>query len=70
MIMNSFGNIILIETMKGSLFGNEFEIKLRNEMKQGHIAKECAEWLKNKAKIKSFKRTNTAQPRMIYIENH
>ena len=54
---------------EGNIFGNEFEIKLRNEMKQGHIAKECAEWLKNKAEIKSFQKPNTAQPRMIYIEN-
>lgn len=51
------------------IFGNEFELKLRNEMKQGHIAKECAEWLKSKAEIKSFKNINTAQPRMIYIDN-
>ena len=33
--------------------GNEFEIKLRNEMKQASIAKECAQWLKDKAEIKS-----------------
>lgn len=52
-----------------NIFGNEFEIKLRNEMQQGYIAKECAEWLKNKANIKSFKHANPAQPRMIYIEN-
>ncbi|WP_460009145.1 helicase-related protein [Methanobacterium movens] len=52
------------------IFGNEFELKLRNEMKQGHIAKECAQWLENKAEIKSFKNTNTAQPRMVYIENN
>jgi len=51
------------------IFGNEFELKLRNEMKQSHIAKECAEWIRNKTKIKSFKNMNTAQPRMIYIEN-
>jgi len=25
--------------------GNEFEIKLRNEMKQAVIAKKCAQWL-------------------------
>ena len=51
------------------LFVNEFEIKLRNEMKQSHIARECAQWLNNKAQIKSFKNVNTAQPRMVYIEN-
>ncbi len=49
--------------------GNEFEIKLRNEMKQAAIAKECAEWLKNKAEIKSLKQANPAQPRLVYIEN-
>ncbi|MCE7699822.1 MAG: SNF2-related protein, partial [Methanobacterium paludis] len=51
------------------ILGNEFEIKLRNELKQGHIAKACAEWLKNKAEVKSFKKPNAAQPRMIYIEH-
>lgn len=49
--------------------GNEFEIKLRNEMKQAAIAKECAQWLEKKAKIKSLKRANPAQPRLVYIEN-
>ena len=49
--------------------GNEFEIKLRNEMKQAAIAKECAEWLKSKAEIKSLRQANPAQPRLIYIEN-
>jgi len=38
-----------------TLFSNEFEIKLRNELKQSSIAKECAEWLKNNAEIKSLK---------------
>ncbi|MDH2658959.1 helicase-related protein [Methanobacterium formicicum] len=51
------------------LFVNEFEIKLRNEMKQSHIARECAQWLEDKAQIKSFKNINSAQPRMVYIEN-
>lgn len=49
--------------------GNEFEIKLRNEMKQAAIAKECAKWLEERAEIKSLKTKNTAQPRLIYIEN-
>lgn len=53
-----------------TLFSNEFEIKLRNELKQSSIAKECAEWLKNKAEIKSLKFPNPAQPRMMYVENN
>lgn len=36
-----------------SLYGTEFEIKLRNEMTQRAIAKECAEWIRRKAKFKS-----------------
>lgn len=38
---------------ENSLYGTEFEIKLRNEMKQKSIAKECADWIKRKAKFKS-----------------
>lgn len=34
---------------ESSLYGTEFEIKLRNEMTQKAIAKECAEWIKRKA---------------------
>jgi len=49
--------------------GNEFEIKLRNEMKQSAIAKECADWIREKVEIKSLKQSNSAQPRLIYIEN-
>ena len=49
--------------------GNEFEIKLRNEMKQAAIAKECAKWLSEKAEIKSLKKSNPAQPRLVYVEN-
>lgn len=36
-----------------SLYGTEFEIKLRNEMTQKAIAKECADWIKRKAVFKS-----------------
>ena len=36
-----------------SLYGSEFEVKLRNEMTQKAIAQECAEWIRKKAKFKS-----------------
>ena len=36
-----------------SLYGTEFEIKLRNEMTQRAIARECAEWIRKKATFKS-----------------
>lgn len=38
-----------------NLYGTEFEIKLRNELTQKAIARECAEWIKKKAVIKSNK---------------
>ena len=38
---------------ESSLYGTEFEIKLRNEMTQKAIARECAEWIKSKAVFKS-----------------
>lgn len=36
-----------------SLYGTEFEIKLRNEMTQKAIAQECADWIRRKARFKS-----------------
>jgi len=52
-----------------SLFGNEFEIKLKNELNQTKIARECAEWLKQKAEIKALRYPNPAQPRLVYVDN-
>lgn len=31
-----------------SLFGTEFEIKLRNELSQKAVARECAEWIRKR----------------------
>ncbi|MBR4907979.1 MAG: DEAD/DEAH box helicase family protein [Acidaminococcaceae bacterium] len=36
-----------------SIYGTEFEVKLRNELTQKAIAKECAEWIRKKVKFKS-----------------
>ena len=36
-----------------SFYGSEFEIQLKNKLTQKAIAKECAEWIKKKAKFKS-----------------
>ena len=38
---------------ESGLYGTEFEIKLRNEMTQKAIAKECADWIKAKVKFRS-----------------
>lgn len=36
-----------------SLYGTEFEVKLRNELTQKAIARECAEWIRQKVQFKS-----------------
>ena len=45
---------------ENSLYGTEFEVKLRNEMTQKAIAKECADWIRRKAVFKS----NTTEEKM------
>jgi superfamily II DNA or RNA helicase len=36
-----------------SIYGSEFEIRLKNELTQKAIAKECADWIRRKAHFKS-----------------
>lgn len=42
-------------TRERSLYGSEFEIQLRNKLTQRAIARECAEWIKQKATFRSNK---------------
>ncbi len=51
-----------------SLYGTEFEIKLKNEMTQKAIAKECAEWIKRKAKFRSNS-TGENMPGFMTVQN-
>lgn len=44
-----------------SLYGTEFEVKLRNELTQKAIAKECADWIRKKVTFKS----NVTQEQMM-----
>ena len=44
-----------------SLYGTEFEVRLRNELTQKAIAKECADWIRRKATFKS----NVTQEQMM-----
>jgi SNF2 family DNA or RNA helicase len=43
-----------------TLYGSDFEIKLRNNLTQKAIAKECADWIRQKVRFK----TNTSQMQM------
>lgn len=51
-----------------SLYGTEFEVRLRNELKQKAVAKECVDWIRQKASFRS----NTTQEGMnnfLVVEN-
>ena len=43
-----------------TLYGSDFEIKLRNNLTQRAIAKECADWIRQKVRFK----TNVSQMQM------
>ena len=51
-----------------SLYGTEFEIRLRNQLTQKVIARECAEWIRAKVKFRS-NITEERPQNFIYVEN-
>lgn len=51
-----------------SLYGTEFEIKLRNELTQKAIARECADWIRDKVVFKSNISDKTIQGQMVVDE--
>lgn len=51
-----------------TIYGSEFEVKLRNELTQKAIARECAEWIRQKACFKS-NRTNEQMMGFINLDD-
>lgn len=51
-----------------NLYGSEFELKLRNELSQKAIAKECAEWIRQKVTFKS-NITQNSMHGFIHVSN-
>jgi len=52
-----------------SLYGSEFEIQLRNKLTQRAIAKECADWMRRKARFKSNRTKAPMQPFAVVQAN-
>ena len=53
---------------ENSLYGTEFEVRLRNQLTQKAIAKECADWIRERVKFKSNVTDGELQ-NFIYVEN-
>jgi hypothetical protein len=51
-----------------NLYGSDFEIKLRNQLSQKAIAKECAEWIRKKVCFKS-NTSNNAMGGFMYVSD-
>jgi len=53
---------------ESSLYGSEFEIRLKNELTQRAIAKECAEWIRRKVRFRS-NRFNAPMQQFACVED-
>ena len=54
---------------ESDLCGGDFELRLKNELNQRSIAKECSDWVKEKVKFKSNKHYNIPVNGMAHIKN-
>ena len=54
---------------ESSLYGSEFEIRLRNKLTQRAIAKECADWVRRKAMFRSNSTGNPMQQFAVVDDN-
>jgi len=54
---------------EADLCGGEFELRLKNQLNQRAIAKECSKWVKDKVTFKANKHHNQPLNGLIHIEN-
>lgn len=51
------------------LAGDRYEISLKGELKQSEIAKECAQWIKDKVEVKAYDEEYSLPQKMFVMEN-
>lgn len=51
------------------LAGDRYEMKLKNELKQSEIAKECANWIREKVEVKAYDEEYPLPQKMYLMEN-
>jgi len=54
---------------EADLCGGEFELRLKNQLNQRSLARECSQWVKDKVIFKSNKQIGNPLPGMIHLEN-
>lgn len=54
---------------EADLCGGEFELRLKNQLNQRAIAKECSRWVREKAVFKSNKHMDRAIPGHLHVHN-
>ena len=54
---------------EAELCGGEFELRLKSELNQRAIAKECSNWVKEKVTFKSNRHTTTPLNGLIHLDN-
>lgn len=52
-----------------SISGSEFELRLKNDLNQSSIARECAEWIKEKVYFRSLKDSSVAPVKLYHLNN-
>ncbi|MBN1967825.1 MAG: DEAD/DEAH box helicase family protein [Candidatus Delongbacteria bacterium] len=53
-----------------NISGDMFEIKLKNELNQTQIAKECAKWIKEKVEIRAYDSIYSLPQKMFHVINN
>lgn len=51
------------------LAGDRYEMKLKNELKQSEIAKECANWIREKVEVRAYDEEYPLPQKMYLMEN-